>query len=430
MIAAMTEGCELTILMPCLNEAETLAACIDKAQRFLARSGDRRRGRHRRQRQHRRLAGDRRALGARVVARAAAGLRQRADRRASRRRAARYVIMGDADDSYDFSELEPFVEKLRAGYDLVMGNRFRGGIAPGAMPPLHRYLGNPVLTAIGRLFFRSPCGDFHCGLRGFAATRSCALDLRTTGMEFASEMVVKARSHGLRIAEVPTTLSPDGRGRPPHLRSWRDGWRHLRFLLLFSPRWLFLYPGVALIRRRALVAMLWLLPRPRHARRRHPRRPHAPLRRARGPHRLPVDVFWFFSKVYAIGGIVPRTAHGGVLADVDRHAGGRANRRRSLNAGQASVSRSTRSATGAPRGSAPCVPPETMRPGHSRRATADPAGLPDDLRRLFHQHPGDPQQQDRDCPQGGRDLAAAGHGRGRYDPGCAILERGSNRAAR
>jgi hypothetical protein len=155
--------------------------------------------------------------------------------------------MGDADDSYDFGDLEPFLTRLRAGDELVMGNRFKGGILPGAMPPLHRYLGNPVLTAIGRLFFSSPCGDFHCGLRGFDREAILALDLQAPGMEFASEMVVKATLHGLRIAEVPTTLSPDGRSRPPHLRSWRDGWRHLRFLLLFSPRWLFLYPGLALV---------------------------------------------------------------------------------------------------------------------------------------------------------------------------------------
>jgi hypothetical protein len=159
----------------------------------------------------------------------------------------RYVIMGDADDSYDFTALMPFVEALRDGADLVMGNRFKGGVAPGAMPSLHRYLGNPVLSFIGRLFFRSKIGDFHCGLRGFRRDSVLALGLQATGMEFASEMVVKATLARQRIEEVPTTLSPDGRSRPPHLRSWRDGWRHLRFLLLFSPRWLFLYPGAALL---------------------------------------------------------------------------------------------------------------------------------------------------------------------------------------
>jgi hypothetical protein len=170
--------------------------------------------------------------------------------------------MGDADDSYDFAALTPFVERLRAGDQLVMGNRFRGGIAPGAMPPLHRYLGNPVLTSIGRLFFGSPCGDFHCGLRGFEREAILGLGLRTTGMEFASEMVVRATLDELRIVEVPTTLSKDGRNRPPHLRSWRDGWRHLRFLLMYSPRWLFLYPGLLLMGV-GLGLGGWLLPAPR-----------------------------------------------------------------------------------------------------------------------------------------------------------------------
>jgi hypothetical protein len=155
--------------------------------------------------------------------------------------------MADADDSYDFSKLDAFLDQLRAGRQLVMGNRFMGGIAPGAMPPLHRYLGNPVLTFIGRLFFHSPCGDFHCGLRGFDRAAILDLDLHTTGMEYASEMVVKATLAGLRLAEVPTTLKPDGRSRPPHLRSWRDGWRHLRFLLMYCPRWLFLMPGLGLM---------------------------------------------------------------------------------------------------------------------------------------------------------------------------------------
>jgi hypothetical protein len=157
------------------------------------------------------------------------------------------VILADADDSYDLAGLEPFLDKLREGYELVMGNRFAGGIAPGAMPSLHRYLGNPVLTAIGRLFFRSPIRDFHCGMRGFRRDAILALELRTTGMEFASEMIAKAALRGLRVAEVPTPLSRDGRSRPPHLRSWRDGWRHLRFLLLYSPRYLFLLPGIVLM---------------------------------------------------------------------------------------------------------------------------------------------------------------------------------------
>jgi hypothetical protein len=153
--------------------------------------------------------------------------------------------MGDADDSYDFSSLMPFVTELRNGADLVMGNLFQGGIAPGAMPPLHQYLGNPVLSFLGRLFFRSPVGDFYCGLRGFRRDSAIALCLQATGMEFASEMVVKATLERQKVTEVPTTLAKDGRSRPPHLRNWRDGWRHLRFLLLFSPRWLFFLPGLA-----------------------------------------------------------------------------------------------------------------------------------------------------------------------------------------
>jgi len=252
---------ELTILMPCLNEAETLASCIRKAKDFLARSG---------------VVGEvlvadngstdgsqaiAEALGARVVSVAERGYGAAliAGIRAAR---GRFVIMGDSDDSYDFSALDPFLAKLREGYDLVMGNRFQGGIRPGAMPPLHRYLGNPVLSRLGRLFFGSPVGDFHCGLRGFRREAILGLDLRLPGMEFASEMVVKATVKGLRITEVPTTLSPDGRSRPPHLRSWRDGWRHLRFLLIFCPRWLFLYPGAALFLAGAL-GMALLLPGPR-----------------------------------------------------------------------------------------------------------------------------------------------------------------------
>jgi glycosyltransferase involved in cell wall biosynthesis len=249
---------ELTILMPCLNEAETLATCIAKAVSYLERSGV----------HGEVLIADNGstdgsqaialAAGARVVAIAGKGYGTAllGGIRAAR---GRYVIMGDSDDSYDFSDLDAFVDKLRDGHALVMGNRFKGGIKPGAMPPLHRYLGNPVLTTIGRVFFRSPCGDFHCGLRGFDREAILGLDLQAPGMEFASEMVVKATIHHLKIAEVPTTLSPDGRTRPPHLRSWRDGWRHLRFLLLFSPRWLFLYPGIGLMVSGAIM-MAWLLP--------------------------------------------------------------------------------------------------------------------------------------------------------------------------
>lgn len=257
----MGDGCELTILMPCLNEAQTLATCIGKARAFLSRSGVKGEV----------LIADNgssdgsqeiaRANGANVIDVQARGYGSAllAGIRAAR---GTYVIMGDSDDSYDFSALEPFVENLRNGSELVMGNRFLGAIRPGAMPALHRYLGNPVLTAIGRMFFRSPCSDFHCGLRGFDRVAILGLDLQAPGMEFASEMVVKATVHKLRITEVPTTLSPDGRGRPPHLRSWRDGWRHLRFLLLFSPRWLFLYPGISMFMA-GLLLMAWLLPQPR-----------------------------------------------------------------------------------------------------------------------------------------------------------------------
>lgn len=249
--------CELTILMPCLNEAETLAICINKAKASLDSLG---------------LVGEvliadngstdgsqqiANSLGARVVQVERKGYGNALMRGIASARG-KYVIMGDSDDSYDFTSLGPFVEKLRAGNDLVMGNRFLGGIQPGAMPPLHRYLGNPVLTAIGRLFFKSPAGDFHCGLRGFKRDAMLALDLRTTGMEFASEMVVKSTLHNLRITEVPTTLQPDGRSRPPHLRSWSDGWKHLRFLMLYSPRWLFVYPGIVLMSAGLLVGLLLL----------------------------------------------------------------------------------------------------------------------------------------------------------------------------
>ncbi len=251
---------ELTILMPCLDEAATVGSCIAKAREFLARagiSGEVLVADNGSQDGSRKLA---REAGARVVEvpERGYGCALAAGIAAAR---GRYVIMGDADDSYDFSRLDGFVEKLREGYPLVMGNRFKGGIRKGAMPWLHRYLGNPVLSFIGRLLFRAKVGDFHCGLRGFDREAVHSLELRTPGMEFASELVVKASLAGWRIAEVPTTLHPDGRGRPPHLRSWRDGWRHLRFLLLFSPRWLFLYPGLALLLLGiALTAALYVAP--------------------------------------------------------------------------------------------------------------------------------------------------------------------------
>jgi glycosyltransferase involved in cell wall biosynthesis len=256
-----SEAIELSIVMPCLNEAETVAACVQKARSFLVQHG---------------ISGEviiadngstdgsqnlAAAQGARVIA-----VRDRGygaallgGFAASR---GRFIIMGDADDSYDFTDLMPFVNELRNGADLVMGNRFRGGIREGAMPALHKYLGNPVLSGLGRLFFRSPVGDFHCGLRGFRRDAVKRMDLQTTGMELASEMVVKATLLGMSVSEVPTTLSPDGRSRPPHLRSWRDGWRHLRFMLLYSPRWLFFYPGVALMLL-GLIVGVWLIPGPR-----------------------------------------------------------------------------------------------------------------------------------------------------------------------
>lgn len=242
----MAEAVELSIVMPCLNEAETLGACVAKAMSYLARSG---------------ISGEvlvadngstdgsqaiAAAGGARVVPvpERGYGAALKGGIAAAR---GRYVIMGDADDSYDFANLDAFVAQLRSGADIVMGNRFSGGIAPGAMPFLHRYLGNPVLSFLGRLFFHVDVHDFHCGLRGFNTASIRGLRLDTTGMEFASEMVVRASLAGKAIVEVPTTLKKDGRSRPPHLKTWRDGWRHLRFLLLYSPRFLFLYPGLALM---------------------------------------------------------------------------------------------------------------------------------------------------------------------------------------
>src|SRR5574343_2015588 len=241
----MEKPIELTIVMPCLNEAETLKVCIDKAMKYLNDnniSGEV-------------VIGDNgstdgsqdiaRSCGARVVDIPRKGYGS-ALMGAILAAKGKYVIMGDSDDSYDFSNLNPYMEKLRQGYDLVMGNRFKGGIAKGAMPFLHYYLGNPVLSFIGKLFFGGGINDFHCGLRGFRQDIVTLLNLQTTGMEFASEMVVKAQINKLKIIEVPTTLSPDGRSRPPHLRPWRDGWRHLRFMFLFSPRWLFWLPGLTL----------------------------------------------------------------------------------------------------------------------------------------------------------------------------------------
>ncbi|NLV86502.1 MAG: glycosyltransferase [Clostridiales bacterium] len=229
--------------MPCLNEAETLGICIKKANDWLSRSGI----------DGEVLIADNGSTdgsqkiaqknGARVVDVPVRGYGS-ALYHGCLSAQGEYIIMGDSDNSYDFSNLDVFVQKLDQGYDLVMGNRFLGGIAPRAMPWKNRYIGNPALTFIGRALFKCPAKDFHCGLRGFTKDAFLRMDLRTTGMEFASEMVIKANLCGMKIAEVPTTLSKDGRSRPPHLRPWRDGWRHLRFMLLFSPRWLFLIPGI------------------------------------------------------------------------------------------------------------------------------------------------------------------------------------------
>lgn len=237
---------EFTILMPCLNEEETLEKCIKKAiysiesnhleaEVLIADNGSTDKSVEIAEKNgarviHVKEKGYGSALNAGII-----------DAKG------KYIIMGDSDDSYDFTNIQPFINKLREGNDLVMGNRFRGGIKKKAMPFLHRYLGNPVLSFIGRLFFKIPVFDFHCGLRGFNKQSITNLNLCTTGMEFASEMVVKSAMSNLKIVEVPTTLHPDGRTKPPHLRTWRDGWRHLRFLLLYSPKWLFLYPGLLLV---------------------------------------------------------------------------------------------------------------------------------------------------------------------------------------
>ena len=250
----------VTILMPCLNEAETLAFCVRQAVAALrdntiagevvvADNGS--------TDGSQKIATDEGACVVPVPIRGY-GAALMAGIEAAR---GKYILMADADASYNFGELPRFLTKLEAGNDLVMGNRFSGEIKPGAMPPLHKYLGNPVLSFIGRLFFRIPVRDFHCGIRAMRRDAILGLDLRTTGMEFASEMVVKSSLAGLRLAEVPATLAPDGRSRPPHLRTWRDGWRHLRFLLLFSPRWLFFYPGIVTFFLGLLIS-LWLLPGP------------------------------------------------------------------------------------------------------------------------------------------------------------------------
>jgi glycosyltransferase involved in cell wall biosynthesis len=244
----VAEPLDLTILMPCLNEAETIARCIEKGKIGIQKSGVR----------GEILVADNGStdgsqaiaekLGARVVIIKEKGYGS-ALIGGSRAAHGRWILMGDADDSYDFTEADRFVKKFQEGFELVMGCRLpvgRGTILPGAMPWKNRWLGNPVLSFIGRLFFKCPAHDFHCGLRGYSKDAFEKMDLQTTGMEFASEMVIKATLKQLKITEVPVTLSKDGRSRPPHLKPWRDGWRHLRFMLLFSPRWLFLFPGIAL----------------------------------------------------------------------------------------------------------------------------------------------------------------------------------------
>ena len=253
-----SESVELTVVMPCLNEAETLATCIDKALAALRTNG---------------IAGEvvvadngstdgsqeiAKAHGARVIAVPVRGYGAALDAGVLAAQG-RYVLMADADDSYNFAHIPRFLEQLRTGADLVMGNRFQGGIGPGAMPFLHRYLGNPVLSWMGRTLFRTPIGDFHCGIRAFSRSAYQQLGLRTTGMEFASEMVVKSSLLKQRMVEVPTTLQKDGRSRPPHLKTWRDGWRHFRFLLMYSPRWLFLFPGLLLMLG-GFAVVAWLLP--------------------------------------------------------------------------------------------------------------------------------------------------------------------------
>lgn len=237
---------EVSVVMPCLNEAETLELCINKVKTCLnsneiiheiivADNGSSDGSQQIAIQNGAKLINiSRKGYGAALIG----GITEANGE---------YIIMADSDNSYDFQNLMPFINELRKGYELVMGNRFKGGIKEGAMPFLHKYLGNPVLSFIGRLFFKVPIGDFHCGLRGFTKKAFHKMKLKTTGMEFASEMVVKASLNNLKIIEVPTTLSPDGRSRAPHLNTWRDGWRHLRFLLLFAPKWLFFLPGVLLI---------------------------------------------------------------------------------------------------------------------------------------------------------------------------------------
>jgi glycosyltransferase involved in cell wall biosynthesis len=303
----LSDVCEVSVVIPCLNEAATLAVCIAKAGQAMkdagiqgevivadngSSDGSQEIAVHNGARL---LSVQRRGYGAALLG----GFREARGR---------YLIMADGDDSYNFAHVPRFVERLRSGSDLVIGNRFQGGIEPGAMPLLHRYLGNPVLTWLGRVIYRADCGDFHCGMRGLSKSAFERMHLTATGMEFASEMVVKATLAGMRVEEIPTTLSPDGRNRSPHLRTWRDGWRHLRFLLLYSPRWLFFYPG-AFLMAMGLAATIWLLPHRRYI----------------GPVSFDVDtlayalsgilagfqaiLFALFAKIYGVtAGLLPRRA--------------------------------------------------------------------------------------------------------------------------
>ena len=286
MMSAVSKGAEspapeLSVVLPCLNEKETVGDCVRKALAALRSARI----------QGEIIVADNGSTDGSIEAAISAGARVvhvdhrgygNALRGGIQAAHGTYVLMADSDDSYDFSHIPRFIEQLRKGSDLVMGNRFLGGIGNGAMPPLHRYLGNPVLTAIGRLFFHSPSRDFHCGIRAFRKDSYVRMDIRSTGMEFASEMVVKASLLHMKVSEVPTTLSPDGRTHPPHLRTWHDGWRHLRFLLMYSPRWLFLYPGVASIFL-GLATCVWLMP---------------------GPQRLGNVVFDFHTLAYGFGAIL------------------------------------------------------------------------------------------------------------------------------
>ncbi|MFT3894642.1 MAG: glycosyltransferase [Anaerolineales bacterium] len=245
-ITNTNEQIELSIVLPCLNEEITVGNCVQQAVSFLRESGIRGEV----------IVADNGSTDKSVEIAEKCGARVAHIEKKGYGSAllggfhaanGKYIIMADADESYDLIHLMPFIEKLRAGYDLVMGNRFKGGIKKGAMPWHHRYIGNPILSFVGQLFFKTPAKDFHCGIRGFTKEAIQRMNLQTTGMEFASEIVVKASILGMKVTEVPTTLSPDKRNRPPHLRSFRDGWRHLRFLLIYSPRWLFLYPGIILL---------------------------------------------------------------------------------------------------------------------------------------------------------------------------------------